>query len=80
MRLWCWYCHKSVSSELPGDAVFRAVAVCPECLEKSSEAAMHPLRDREPCLCGHPRSKHDDMGVCVQLGCDCVEFESALKA
>jgi hypothetical protein len=43
MRLWCWYCHKSVSSELADDTLFRAIAVCPECIEKSPEAANHPL-------------------------------------
>jgi hypothetical protein len=39
MRLFCWYCHKSVSSELPDGTIFRAIAVCPECIEKSDEAA-----------------------------------------
>jgi len=43
MRLWCWYCHKSVSSELPKDALFRAIAVCPERIGKSPEAENHPL-------------------------------------
>lgn len=33
MRLWCWYCHKSVSTELPESTVFRASATCPECIE-----------------------------------------------
>lgn len=44
MRLWCWYCHKPVSTELPEDALFRAIAVCPECLEKSPEADNHPFK------------------------------------
>ena len=44
MRLQCWYCHKAVSSELPKDARFRAIAVCPECIEKSPEAESHPLK------------------------------------
>jgi len=38
MRLICWYCHKRVSSELPEHTVFRAIAVCPECLKDSVEA------------------------------------------
>ena len=42
MRLWCWYCHKSVSSELPNGSTFRAIAVCPECLPNSEEAKCHP--------------------------------------
>ena len=51
MRLFCWYCHKSVSSELPNDALFRAVAVCPECIEKSSEAKDHPQKDKHEDYC-----------------------------
>ena len=43
MRIFCWYCHKSVSSELPNWAIVRAIAVCPECIEKSPEADNHPL-------------------------------------
>jgi len=38
MRLTCWYCHKPVSTELSKDAIFRAIAVCPECIEASPEA------------------------------------------
>ena len=43
MRLFCWYCFKSVSSELPPNVLFRAIAICPECTAQSSEAAKHPL-------------------------------------
>jgi hypothetical protein len=43
MRLFCWYCHKSVSSELPDNAIFRAIAVCPECIARSDEAAQLQL-------------------------------------
>lgn len=51
MRLFCWYCHSSVTSELPEDSVFRAIAVCPECLEKSSENTNHPANfNRGPFL------------------------------
>ena len=34
MRLFCVGCGKSVSSEILSDVVFRAVAVCPECIER----------------------------------------------
>lgn len=37
MRLQCWYCHQPVSTELPEDTVFRAIAVCPDCAGKSSD-------------------------------------------
>jgi hypothetical protein len=37
MRLFCYNCGKSVSSELGDDAVFRAIAVCPECIESGYE-------------------------------------------
>jgi hypothetical protein len=33
MRYFCNFCYKSVTSELPEDAVIRAVLVCPECIE-----------------------------------------------
>lgn len=32
MRLHCWFCHKSVSNELPEDTTIRAICVCPECV------------------------------------------------
>ena len=33
MRIRCYGCTKSVSSEVPEDTVLRAVAICPECIE-----------------------------------------------
>ena len=33
MRYVCHFCGKSVTSDLPADAVIRALLVCPECLE-----------------------------------------------
>jgi DNA-directed RNA polymerase subunit RPC12/RpoP len=33
MRYHCYECGKSVTSELPDDAVIRAVLICPECIE-----------------------------------------------
>jgi hypothetical protein len=38
MRILCWYCHKPCSNELPDNTVFRALAVCPECISKSPES------------------------------------------
>jgi len=35
MRLTCWYCKKSCSSELPSGTIIRAIAICPECIEKN---------------------------------------------
>ena len=34
MRIHCFECSKSVSSEVPDETILRAVAVCPECLQK----------------------------------------------
>lgn len=45
MRLRCWYCHKSVSTELPDGMLFRAIAICPECIAESPEAKEHPLKE-----------------------------------
>jgi hypothetical protein len=36
MRLHCYFCEKSVSSELPDHSVVRAICVCPECIEKGA--------------------------------------------
>jgi DNA-directed RNA polymerase subunit RPC12/RpoP len=33
MRYRCYFCGKSVTTELPSDAVIRAILVCPECIE-----------------------------------------------
>jgi len=52
MRYVCYFCGKSVSTEMPYDSVIRALLVCPECIatgkiiipEKPHEAD-HPLRD-----------------------------------
>lgn len=47
MRLFCWHCKKSVSTELPGDTVLRATATCPECEEERGsleDAARASLR------------------------------------
>lgn len=40
MRITCWYCHKNCTGELPNGTVFRAIAICPECIEKSPEAQL----------------------------------------
>ena len=56
MRYPCWFCGKSVTSELPDDSVIRALLVCPECIEakritfpeddeREAEAARH-LKER----------------------------------
>ena len=34
MRLHCYYCGKSVSSEVPDDTIVRACLECPECIQK----------------------------------------------
>ena len=33
MRIRCFFCSKSVSTEVPDDTIMRAVICCPECLE-----------------------------------------------
>lgn len=32
MRYRCYFCTKSVTSELPDDTVIRALLICPECI------------------------------------------------
>lgn len=33
MRLYCYFCGKSVSTDVPRETVVRALLVCPECIE-----------------------------------------------
>lgn len=33
MRLHCYFCQKSVSSEVPEETIVRAALICPECIE-----------------------------------------------
>jgi len=33
MRYPCYFCGKSVTSELPDESVIRALLICPECIE-----------------------------------------------
>ena len=44
MRYPCYFCGKSVTSELPHDSVIRALLVCPECMEKGEIVIV----DKEP--------------------------------
>ena len=55
MRGGCWFCQKSVTSELPEDAVIRALLVCPECIEK--KRIVFPDDDAEQEA---PRGRKDD--------------------
>ena len=34
MRIYCYFCGKSVSTEVPDETVLRALAVCPECIQQ----------------------------------------------
>jgi hypothetical protein len=46
MRVFCFYCRKPVTNELPEDTIFRAVAECPECCVLPQEARDKVLKDR----------------------------------
>ena len=59
MRLQCWYCHKAVTTDLPDDAIFRAIAVCPECLAGSPEAEGHRIDEKE---CEHEKCSEKAQG------------------
>jgi hypothetical protein len=60
MRYFCLACGKSVTSELPEDAVIRAVIHCPECYARGDTEALNrwleslhvtqgpPARERRP--------------------------------
>lgn len=34
MRLHCWFCGKSVSTEVSEETIVRAALVCPECIPR----------------------------------------------
>lgn len=46
MRLFCHFCGKSVSSELPDATIVRALLVCPECIEAAR--IVFPDEDADP--------------------------------
>ncbi len=48
MVLYCWYCHKPVSNELPDTTVFRAIATCPECIEKDEDVPLEYIYSDNP--------------------------------
>jgi hypothetical protein len=45
MRLRCYYCGKSVSTEVPSETVVRAVLTCPECIEKEDDKLKGLIND-----------------------------------
>lgn len=48
MRLFCWVCGKSVSTEVPDDTVLRAICICPECIEAEKVDLFADERERPP--------------------------------
>lgn len=48
MRLRCFYCGKSVSTEVPDGTIVRASLECPECIERESTSREYP--NRKPAL------------------------------
>jgi hypothetical protein len=64
MRLWCWFCGKSVSNEVPEDTVVRAVAICPECIEAGKITFSEDTErvwngDAKPYMSHHDRGVRD---------------------
>lgn len=51
MRLNCYHCGKSVSTEVPSDTILRAIATCPECIENQSPANHDRERERRDRWC-----------------------------
>jgi hypothetical protein len=47
MRLFCFFCGKSVSTEVPDDTILRAVCVCPECIP-------HAIREDAQSILSRP--------------------------
>jgi hypothetical protein len=47
MRYHCYFCSKSVSSELPNDSVIRAILICPECIEAGVIKVPEPDKEKD---------------------------------
>jgi hypothetical protein len=51
MRLHCYFCGKSVSTEVPDETVIRAALVCPECIESGKIMLLEGVDGHQA---GHP--------------------------
>lgn len=47
MKITCLYCGKFVSTELPDETVFRAIAICPECVSDDRDVSHKPIVSME---------------------------------
>jgi energy-converting hydrogenase A subunit M len=65
MRLHCWYCQKSITNELPKDTIFRAIGVCPECIEKHENEEQSKLRKIDKVLKSRPYAVDLDTALCM---------------
>ena len=45
MRYHCHFCQKSVTSDLPNEAVIRATLICPECLELADQVKLNDVME-----------------------------------
>jgi hypothetical protein len=43
VRYACFFCLKSVTSELPDDSIIRATLICPECLEIADQTKLNTV-------------------------------------
>lgn len=43
MKIFCYYCHNAVSTELPKETTFGAYAVCPNCVTKDDKPSLARL-------------------------------------
>ena len=59
MRFRCYGCGNSVSSEVPEDAILRAIAWCPECLQAE--------KDQDPEILAATRQKERERCVSIPL-------------
>jgi hypothetical protein len=67
MRLYCYFCGKSVSNEVPDDTIVRACLECPECIEAHGETIKKIMEmDAKPAKAmayqpGEPRLTEDEV-------------------
>jgi len=45
MKLYCFTCHATVSTELPDDTVVRAITTCPDCIPEDINIKLNKLNN-----------------------------------
>ena len=78
MRYRCWFCEKSVTSELPEDAVVRALCVCPECIEAKRITFPEDEADAERGTVHQAGVMVGGVQLCTRCGAVLTDYRGAM--